>query len=112
MDSVALTLRLPAEIHERLRREAFDQRVSITSLIIEALAEPPTSEPEWEYGTALLSEAGEIWDEWSSTKEIAERDLAQDNPADHAPDRLVMVRRIPARPAGPWEPVTETQGDK
>ncbi len=35
--TVALTLRLPDEIHERLRREAFDKRTSVTALIIDAL---------------------------------------------------------------------------
>ncbi|MET0716393.1 MAG: hypothetical protein ABWY57_15920 [Mycetocola sp.] len=33
-----MTLRLPDDIHERLRQQAFDQRTSITALIIERLA--------------------------------------------------------------------------
>lgn len=36
----AMTLRLPDDVHERLRQEAFDQRTSITALIVEALVRP------------------------------------------------------------------------
>lgn len=62
MDTVALTLRLPSEIHERLRQEAFDKRVSITSLIISALDAPDreatydaifASEPDTRDGTGV-----------------------------------------------------------
>lgn len=34
----ALTLRLPDDLHEHLRVEAFEKRTSITALILEALA--------------------------------------------------------------------------
>lgn len=33
----ALTLRLPDELHEQLRQEAFEKRTTITALILEAL---------------------------------------------------------------------------
>jgi predicted HicB family RNase H-like nuclease len=32
----AMTARLPADLHEWLRREAFERRVSINSLLVEA----------------------------------------------------------------------------
>jgi len=34
----AMTLRLPDDVYERLRQDAFDQRVSMTSLVLNALA--------------------------------------------------------------------------
>ena len=37
----AMTLRLPAAMHEALRRRAFDERTSINALIIAALADLP-----------------------------------------------------------------------
>lgn len=37
----ALTLRLPDELHEHLRRQAFEQRTSITAVIIDALEQRP-----------------------------------------------------------------------
>lgn len=36
----ALTLRLPDELHEALRQEAFAERTSVTALIVAALCEP------------------------------------------------------------------------
>lgn len=35
--TVAITLRLPDEMHEALRREAFEQRTSITAIIVGTL---------------------------------------------------------------------------
>jgi predicted transcriptional regulator len=40
----AMTLRLPDEIHERLRNQAHEQRTTVTSLILRALA-PEESSP-------------------------------------------------------------------
>jgi len=37
MQVQAMTIRLPADLYERLRREAFEQRVSMTALIVRAL---------------------------------------------------------------------------
>jgi hypothetical protein len=37
MDTVSLTLRLPAELHEELRVEAFNERSTITGIIRESL---------------------------------------------------------------------------
>lgn len=34
---IAMTLRLPDEVHERLRRQAFEERTSITALVIAAI---------------------------------------------------------------------------
>lgn len=34
----AMTLRLPDDLHEQLRTEAFEKRTSITALILDALA--------------------------------------------------------------------------
>lgn len=64
-----------------------------------------TTEQEWEYGSALRSENGEIWDAWPSTLTQAQRDVAEDVFDDHAPDELIIVKRTPERTAGPWVPV-------
>jgi hypothetical protein len=40
-DTQALTIRLPAAVYEKLRRDAFDQRTSMNALIIEARAAVP-----------------------------------------------------------------------
>lgn len=37
MTTHAMTLRIPDDLYERLRKEAFDKRVSITSLVIGAI---------------------------------------------------------------------------
>lgn len=43
----AMTLRLPDDLHEGLRQEAFDRRTSITALIVERLSAPvQAAEPE------------------------------------------------------------------
>lgn len=36
-ETQALTIRLPADLYEKLRRAAFDQRTSMNALIIEAV---------------------------------------------------------------------------
>jgi predicted HicB family RNase H-like nuclease len=36
-DAQALTIRLPADVYEKLRRAAFDQRTSMNALIIAAV---------------------------------------------------------------------------
>lgn len=40
-----LTLRLPDDLHEHYRRRAFEERTTITALIIAALAPPPVTGP-------------------------------------------------------------------
>jgi predicted transcriptional regulator len=42
----ALTLRLPDDLHEELRREAFNKRTTITALILEALRNRNTNQKE------------------------------------------------------------------
>jgi hypothetical protein len=37
MDTQALTVRLPRDLHERLRREAFEKRTSQAAIIVEEL---------------------------------------------------------------------------
>lgn len=37
METQAMTVRLPQELYERLRREAFEKRVSQNSIIIDAI---------------------------------------------------------------------------
>lgn len=37
MDTQAITIRLPADIYEKLRRDAFDQRTSMNAIINEEL---------------------------------------------------------------------------
>lgn len=39
METQAITVRLPVELYERLRREAFDKRTSQVAIITEALEE-------------------------------------------------------------------------
>jgi predicted HicB family RNase H-like nuclease len=36
-DVQSMTVRFPEAVHERLRREAFDRRVSMSSIIVEAV---------------------------------------------------------------------------
>lgn len=38
MDTTATTIRLPKELYERLRREAFEKRISQASIVTEALS--------------------------------------------------------------------------
>jgi hypothetical protein len=38
METQAMTIRMPKELYELLRREAFDKRVSQASIIVEAVA--------------------------------------------------------------------------
>lgn len=37
MDTISLTLRLPADVHDALRREAFDKHTSISALVRESI---------------------------------------------------------------------------
>lgn len=53
---VALTLRIPAAMHEQLRRDAFEQRTSVTKLVIEAIRERPTKRYDDDFG----DEAGRL----------------------------------------------------
>lgn len=71
-----------------------------------ALAEQRTE--EWEYGTALLSQDGSVWDQfWHETREDAEQEIAADDESDHEGERIVLIRRTREVPAGPWLPVPE-----
>jgi predicted DNA-binding protein len=45
-----MTIRLPKELYERLRREAFEKRVSQASIIVEAVENRLTSEKEGQNG--------------------------------------------------------------
>lgn len=99
-----VTLRLPAEIHERLRREAFDKRTSMNALIIEALVAPAVTE-DWEYGQSEVLRDGAV--AYGTPVEtldeaIRRRDLARTNYP--WPEELGVGRR---RKAGPWEPIPE-----
>ncbi|WP_217182684.1 ParB N-terminal domain-containing protein [Streptomyces sp. AC495_CC817] len=59
-------------------------------------------EPEW--GTALRSPNGEVWDEfWHASRADAEREIAEDAADEHDPDEIVLVSRSRAVPAGPTE---------
>lgn len=39
MDTQAITIRLPADLYERLRREAFDSRTSQNAIIVKELTD-------------------------------------------------------------------------
>lgn len=61
---------------------------------------------QWEYGTALRTKKGDLWDfEFEGTREDAEWHVgacAKDH-HDHDPDECVIVRRKPRVSAGEWE---------
>ena len=56
----SIVCRLPEELHEELRRRAFEERISMAKLIRSALEEKYHGEP----GLSLLSEPSlrKIWD--------------------------------------------------
>lgn len=57
---------------------------------------------EIEWGTALRSEDGDIWNEfWCGSEQFARDDLAACDPSYYEPDVLVLVKRTKAKPAGP-----------
>lgn len=59
---------------------------------------------EVEWGTALLSTNGDVWDEfWHVNRASAEKEIAEDSPEEHAPDAIILVFRTKAREAGPTE---------
>ena len=70
---------------------------------------------EWEYGTALLTEKGEIWDvepdpDLATARE--HHDMCLADPSEYEPDSCIIVKRTPGREAGPWLPVDETGESK
>jgi hypothetical protein len=86
--------------------------VALAALIAEherVLAERAAPQ-EWEYGSALRSASGVIWDATpeASLEEAEEAvQLAETSPDDYAPDECIVVRRTRERPASPWEPLPE-----
>lgn len=66
--------------------------------------------PTWEYGTALRTPNGSLWDfEYEGTREAAEwhvRACAKDG-HDHGMDECVIVRRSPRISVGEWVPVKQ-----
>lgn len=65
---------------------------------------------EWEYGSALLSTSGAIWDATleASLEEAEEAvQLAETSADDYAPDECIVVRRTRAVLASDWEPLPE-----
>lgn len=67
-----------------------------------------SEQAEWEYGTALRSSNGDVWDEfWHVSRDEAEKEIAADTADEHEPDEIVLVRRTAAVPAGELEIVPE-----
>lgn len=112
---------LLSEIEQRVYDEYKNQIAGMAKALIRAgwdaavragvVAEEP--EAEWEYGTALMTEGGQIWDvepdpDLASAEEHHRMCLA--DPSEYEPDSCIIVRRTPGREAGDWVPVK--QGDE
>lgn len=72
----------------------------------EVRASVVTEEPEWEYGTALRTPQGALWDfEFEGTREAAEWHVraCEKDGHEHGMDNCVIVRRAPRISAGEWE---------
>lgn len=65
-----------------------------------------SEEPEWEYGTALRTMTGHLWDfEFEGSRETAEWHVKRcaEGGHDHGMDHCVVVRRAPRISHGDWE---------
>ena len=86
--------------------EALIDLVDALESRLAALTTP--QEDEWEYGTALRTPKGEIWDhepDGSLAEATDHLRLCMESPGDYAPDECIVIRRVPGREAGPWLPV-------
>lgn len=97
---IALTLRLEDDVHEALRKEAFDRRTSVSEIIRERIAAGVVAEePEWEYG--IRAEG----DDEPYTDHSDDPDWLCDQITPEPGDAIVRRRK-----AGPWVPVKQ-EGD-
>lgn len=77
----------------------------LASALRALLAVLSSVEPEWEYGTALRTPKGELWDfePEASLEDAREQSAKCNEDADSiGPDVCVPVRRRPGRESGEW----------
>lgn len=58
-DTQAMSIRLPKEVHEWLRREAFETRTAMNAIIASALSEYRTAHPSPPHGHSTDPKDGE-----------------------------------------------------
>lgn len=82
--------------------------------IINGLLDDAADGQDLEWGTALRSQDGTVWDEfWHAGRGDAEKEIADDNEDEHLPDEIVLVSRTRAVAAGPMTVVpVEQEGER
>jgi hypothetical protein len=88
--------------------------VTATGILLNRLADALEAVgQEWEYGTALRTPNGSLWDfEYEGTREAAEwhvRECAKEG-HEHGMDECVIVHRFPRVSAGDWV-LVEQEGE-
>lgn len=113
-DTQSMTVRLPVGLHERLRREAFDKRVSMNSLLLAALGRPdlarldPALKPARLWAIALLENHGAVPTR-DAVDDVLARLAALDAElrrfAEQFPDEAASMYRRPVspQPVQPWQ---------
>lgn len=97
--------------HDAMRINGLDTRLAAAKRkIAEMWTGVVAEEPEWEYGTALRTPNGSLWDfEYEGPREAAEwhvRACAKDG-HDHGMDECVIVRRSRRISVGEWVPISQ-----
>lgn len=78
---------------------------SLLNALADAL-EARVTESVWEYGTALRTPSGEVWDHQPNgdlEAAVEHHRTCVSDPRDIAPDTCVLVRRVASRKPGEWE---------